>query len=138
MGLDTERTGPRQHTKIAEYEIDGVDLRCFSLAALRNSVTVLFQQPVHYNATVAQNVAWGDVVAPPDPRAVKAALELAGAVEIVERLPHGYDQLLGRWFENGTELSAGEWQRIALARAFRSEERRVGEEWRLRRVPICQ
>jgi len=99
-------------------EIDGVDLRCFDLAALRNSVTVLFQQPVHYNATVAQNVAWGDVVAPPDPRAVKAAVELAGAVEIVERLPHGYDQLLGRWFENGTELSAGEWQRIALARAF--------------------
>jgi ATP-binding cassette subfamily B protein len=99
-------------------EIDGVDLRTFDLAALRNSVTVLFQQPVHYNATVAQNVAWGDVAAPPDADAVKAAVELAGAVEIVERLPNGYAQLLGRWFENGTELSAGEWQRIALARAF--------------------
>ena len=99
-------------------EIDGVDLRSFDLGALRNSVTVLFQQPVHYNATVAQNVAWGDVAAPPDPDAVRAAVELAGAVEIVERLPNGYVQLLGRWFENGTELSAGEWQRIALARAF--------------------
>jgi ATP-binding cassette subfamily B protein len=105
-------------------EIDGTDLRTVNLASLRASITVLFQQPVHYNATVAGNIALGDLASTPDRAAVQAAAEAAGAEEIVNRLPSGYDHLLGRWFENGTELSAGEWQRIALARAF------------LRRAPI--
>jgi ATP-binding cassette subfamily B protein len=99
-------------------EIDGADLRTVDLDSLRASITVLFQQPVHYNATVAGNIALGDIASAPDRAAIRTAAEAAGAEEIVRGLPSGYDQLLGRWFENGTELSAGEWQRIALARAF--------------------
>jgi ATP-binding cassette subfamily B protein len=99
-------------------EIDRADLRTVDLDSLRASITVLFQQPVHYNATVAGNIALGDIASAPDRAAIQTAAEAAGAEEIVRGLPSGYDQLLGRWFENGTELSAGEWQRIALARAF--------------------
>ncbi len=99
-------------------EIDGTDLRLMDLKELRTGITVLFQQPVHYNATAAENIALGDICAGPARSSICVACEAAGAAEVVERLPDGYDQLLGRWFENGTELSAGEWQRIALARAF--------------------
>jgi len=105
-------------------ELDGTNLREFDLAGLRQSITVLFQQPVHYNATAAENIALGEVATPPDRQDVRTAAGEAGAAGIIDRLPDGYDHLLGRWFENGTELSTGEWQRIALARAF------------LRRAPI--
>jgi ATP-binding cassette subfamily B protein len=105
-------------------ELDGTNLRDLDLAELRRSITVLFQQPVHYNATARENIALGEVASPPNLRDVRKAAEEAGAAGIIDRLPSGYDHLLGRWFENGTELSSGEWQRIALARAF------------LRRAPI--
>jgi len=104
--------------EVGGIEIDGADLRTVDLDSLRASITVLFQQPVHYNATVAGNIALGDIASAPDRAAIRTAAEAAGAEEIVRGLPSGYDHLLGRWFENGTELSAGEWQRIALARAF--------------------
>ncbi|HTP31282.1 MAG TPA: ABC transporter ATP-binding protein [Candidatus Acidoferrales bacterium] len=99
-------------------ELDGADLRSMDPGSLRSSITVLFQQPVHYNATAAENIQLGDVTSASDLAAVEAAAEAAGADDIVSRLPAGYQQLLGRRFENGTELSSGEWQRIALARAF--------------------
>jgi ATP-binding cassette subfamily B protein len=103
--------------------LDGVDLRALSQDELRGRIAVLFQAPVHFNATVAENIALGDLgrgIA----AEVREAARAAGADEIIARLPRGYDQLLGNWFESGTELSGGEWQRIALARAF------------LRRAPI--
>ena len=104
-------------------ELDGTDLRHFTLEEVRRSITVLFQQPVQYNATARENIALGDLkIAGPD--AVAKAAADAGADEIIDQLPAGYDQLLGRWFADGAELSVGEWQRIALARAF------------LRRAPI--
>jgi ATP-binding cassette subfamily B protein len=96
-------------------EIDGVDLRQLPLDELRRRITVLFQQPVHYNATVRENIALGDLGRG---QGVEDAAQAAGAAAVVERLPHGYEQLLGRWFADGVELSVGEWQRIALARAF--------------------
>jgi ATP-binding cassette subfamily B protein len=99
-------------------ELDGVNLRSLDLERLRRSITVLFQQPVHYNATAAENIELGDLTSAPDAAAVEAAAAAAGADQIVSRLPAGYEQLLGRRFENGAELSSGEWQRIALARAF--------------------
>ena len=97
--------------------LDGIDLRDFSQAELRSRIAVLFQAPVHYNATVAENIALGDLSRRLEPE-IRAAAQAAGADEIVDRLPRGYEQLLGNWFESGTELSGGEWQRIALARAF--------------------
>ena len=104
--------------------LDGINLRDMSLRELRRMLTVMFQGPVPYQATAAQNIAFGDLSAEPDPVELEAAARSAGAHEIIASLPQGYDTPLGKWFANGTELSVGEWQRIALARAF------------LRRAPI--
>jgi ATP-binding cassette subfamily B protein len=97
--------------------LDGIDLRDLGQDALRSKIAVLFQQPVHYNATAAENIALGDLGRGREVE-VRTAARAAGDEEIISRLPRGYEQLLGNWFENGTELSGGEWQRIALARAF--------------------
>jgi ATP-binding cassette subfamily B protein len=105
-------------------EIDGLDLKTIAVEDLRRMITVLFQQPFHYNATVQENILYGDLSRTPPAAEVKAAIEAAGAEQIVARLPGQEQTLLGRWFAGGTELSVGEWQRIALARAF------------LRRAPI--
>ncbi len=104
-------------------ELDGIDLRELSLQELRRSVAVLFQEPVRYNETVAENIGLGNLAAAADPRVadrgeIERAGDGAGAREVVERLPRGYDTLLGKWFVEGTELSVGEWKRIALARTF--------------------
>ena len=99
-------------------EIDGTDVRALPVNELRRLVTVLFQEPVRYSATMAENIALGDLAAAQRREEIEAAAWAAGADEIVAHLPQSYDQLLGKWFAGGTELSVGEWQRIALARAF--------------------
>lgn len=99
-------------------EIDGIDIRHVSVAELRRALTVLFQFPIHYHATVAQNIAQGDLQGEPSFSDIETAARDAGAEEVITRLPHGYDTLLGKWFADGVELSGGELQRIALARAF--------------------
>ena len=99
-------------------ELDGVDVREFDSAELRRRITVLFQQPARFNATLAENVALGDLLAPCDRSGIEAAARAAGAHEAALSLPEGYDTLLGKWFKGGAELSVGEWQRVALARAF--------------------
>ena len=105
-------------------EIDGRDLKDFAVDDLRRLITVLFQQPVHYNTTVRENVLYGDLRLSPSQAEIETAIAAAGADDVVSRLPEKDQTLLGRWFAGGTELSVGEWQRIALARAF------------LRRAPI--
>jgi ATP-binding cassette, subfamily B, bacterial len=105
-------------------EIDGQNIRDLSIDDLRRSITVLFQQPFHYNTTVRDNILYGDLQIEASDAELDAAIQAAGASEIVSRLPDREQTLLGRWFPGGTELSVGEWQRIALARAF------------LRRAPI--
>ncbi len=105
-------------------ELDGIDIRRLPVDELRRQISVLFQFPVFYQATVSQNIALGDISATPTPAEIEAAARGAGAHEMITGLPQGYETLLGKWFANGTELSGGEWQRIALARAF------------LRRAPI--
>ncbi len=99
-------------------ELVGVDLRDLDVDELRRMVTVLFQEPVQYNATVAENIGLGDISHKPTAREIEAAAAAAGADEVVARLSDGYDTLLGRRFTGGTDLSVGEWQRVALARAF--------------------
>jgi ATP-binding cassette, subfamily B, bacterial len=98
--------------------LDGVDLRQLATEDLRRLLTVLFQFPVPYYATVAENIAFSDLQAAPNAQTIEAAAHGAGAHEFISRLPRGYDTLLGRWFADGVELSGGEWQRLALARAF--------------------
>jgi ATP-binding cassette subfamily B protein len=99
-------------------ELDGADLRSFSIEDLRRLITVLFQEPVRYNATAWENVALGDAARSPDAEEIEAAARAAGAEEVIARLPRRYNTLLGKCFMDGDELSAGEWQRLALARAF--------------------
>jgi ATP-binding cassette, subfamily B, bacterial len=97
--------------------LDGIDLRDMSLDDLRRQITVLFQEPVRYHTTVAENIALGDLAAKPTTAAIAAAARAAGADPPIMRLPDRYETVLGKWF-GGAELSVGEWQRIALARAF--------------------
>lgn len=98
--------------------LDGIDLRQLPLRDLRRMISVLFQWPVPYQTTVAQNIALGDLLTEPSVAELEFAARSAGVHEIITRLPQGYETPLGKWFANGTELSAGEWQRLALARAF--------------------
>jgi len=99
-------------------ELDGIDLRKLSLAELRSRITIMFQTPAYYQATARQNIELGSLAFIPDTQRVQDAARSAGADEMILKLPQGYDTLLGKWFLDGTELSAGEWQRIATARAF--------------------
>jgi ATP-binding cassette, subfamily B, bacterial len=97
--------------------VDGIDLRHMSLDDLRRQITVLFQEPVRYHTTAAENIALGDLAARPTPATIVAAAQAAGAEDPILRLPCQYETVLGKWF-GGAELSVGEWQRLALARAF--------------------
>ena len=99
-------------------EFDGADLRNMPVKELRRMISVLFQEPVHYSSTVAENIGVGTLNGGGSRAAVLDAAEAAGADNCVRRLPKGYDNLLGKWFEGGAELSVGEWQRVGLARAF--------------------
>jgi ATP-binding cassette, subfamily B, bacterial len=102
-----------------QITIDGVDIRELSLRDLREQITVVFQDPVHYQATVRDNIAYGDFAGPTGTAEIERAARSAGAADFVERMPRGYDTMLGSWLAGGRDLSTGEWQRIALARAFR-------------------
>jgi ATP-binding cassette, subfamily B, bacterial len=95
--------------------LDGIDLRQVPIEELRRGITVLFQEPVHYNCTAAENIA---LTGNASVEEIHEAAAAAGAVAPIMGLKQGYDTLLGKWFQNGEELSVGEWQRIALARAF--------------------
>jgi ATP-binding cassette subfamily B protein len=98
--------------------LDGHDLREYDLATLRANIGVIFQDFVHYHFTAAENIAVGEVEARGDRARIVAAAERAMADEVIRRLPNGYDQVIGRRFRTGVELSGGEWQKIAIARAY--------------------
>ncbi len=100
--------------------LDGVDLRDYSVEDLHRQIGVIFQDFVRYEMTAAQNIAAGRVGAAEE-RAIRHAARKSGADEVVDRLPSGYEQLLGRRFEGGVDLSGGEWQKMALARAYLRE-----------------
>ncbi len=97
--------------------LGGTDLRDLPLEWLRRQITVLFQEPVHYHTTAARNIAISDLEAQPGMEKIEASARASGADVPIRRLPAGYETVLGKWF-GGAELSVGEWQRIALARAF--------------------
>lgn len=98
--------------------LDGIDIRDFDSAELRRQMSVIFQDYSRYHLTAKENIWVGNIrLAPDDPRIAEAARE-AGADSVIQRLQFGYETRLGRWFEEGHELSIGEWQKIALARAL--------------------
>ena len=98
--------------------VDGTDLREFETVALRRQISVVFQDYVRYNLTARENIWLGNLDLPRDDDRVVEAARTSGAHPVVEKLTRGYDTILGRWFEDGEELSIGEWQKVALARAF--------------------
>lgn len=99
-------------------EIDGVDIRKFNLRDYQDQITVLFQFPVQYEATARENILIGSTHAEPAQQAIKRAAIAAGAHDFISELPQGYDTLLSKSLGDGVELSGGEWQRLALARAI--------------------
>ena len=98
--------------------LDNIDLKQFEIKALRSNISVLFQDFVKYYLTARENIWFGNVDQPLDEEKVTAAAKQAGVHELIENLPEKYDTLLGKWFEDGEELSRGEWQKVALARTF--------------------
>src|SRR5256884_1305036 len=103
--------------------IDGVDLRDYDPAALRRQIGGMFQDYVTYQATAAENIGLGSLAAIADRDAIVKASRQAGSDGLIDGLPQGYDTALGKWFDAGVNLSGGEWQKVALARAFMRDAR---------------
>lgn len=98
--------------------LDGVDLRDYNLDDLWKEIGVIFQDFVHYEMTAAENIGVGRIEEADNPFRIRAAAMKTFAEKVIQKLPKGYDQLLGKRFEGGVDLSGGEWQKIALARAY--------------------
>jgi ATP-binding cassette subfamily B protein len=98
--------------------LDGHDLREYDLATLRANIGVIFQDFVRYHLTAAENIAVGRIEARADRARIEEAARRSLADETIARLPNGYDQVIGKRFRTGVDLSGGEWQKIAIARAY--------------------
>jgi ATP-binding cassette subfamily B protein len=97
---------------------NGIDIRAFDLVAWRREISVVFQDYVHYYLSAGENIWVGDIEKERDLALIESAAQLSGVDPVIRRLPDGYHTHLGHWFYGGQELSEGEWQKIALARAF--------------------
>lgn len=102
--------------------LDGTDITAWRPSELRGRIGVIFQDFVKYQASAGENIGLGDLDQLDDESAWRKAAEKASAAEFVEALPGQYKTHLGRWFQEGREISGGEWQRIALARLFMKRE----------------
>ncbi|GAC1702932.1 MAG: ABC transporter ATP-binding protein [Candidatus Acidiferrum sp.] len=101
--------------------LDGVDLREYSLEHLWKEIGVIFQDFMRYDLTASQNIAVGQIEESDNIFRLRAAAQKSLAENVIRKLPAGYAQVLGRRFEGGIDLSGGEWQKIALARAYLRE-----------------
>ena len=98
--------------------LDGIDLREYDLADLHGEIGVIFQDFMRYEMTARENIAVGRIEVPHTHMEIEHAAEKSLAAGVIARLHGGYDQMLGRRFETGVDLSGGEWQKLALARAY--------------------
>jgi ATP-binding cassette, subfamily B, bacterial len=101
--------------------LDGRDLRDYSVEDLHRQIGVIFQDFVRYHLTARENIGFGQIEHVEEVALVAQAAERGGVVSIINRLPKGYETLLGRTFEESVDLSGGEWQKLALSRAFMRE-----------------
>jgi ATP-binding cassette, subfamily B, bacterial len=102
--------------------LDGLDLKDWDESILRQRIGVIFQDFARYQMLVGENIGAGDVRAFEDEDRWRSAAGKGLAADFVEQLPSGYRTQLGKWFKDGRELSGGQWQKIALARAFMRSE----------------
>jgi len=98
--------------------LDGVDLRDYDLNSLRQNIGIIFQDFVRYDFVLRENIGVSQVTALDDDRRIQEAASRSRADSVAARLAQGYDQMLGRRFDGGVELSGGEWQKVALGRAY--------------------
>ena len=101
--------------------LDGIDLREYDITDLRKNIGIIFQDYLRYQMSFAQNISVGNIDEQHNLPLIKLSAEKSLAHLLAEKLPEKYDQALGRRFNNGIELSGGEWQKIALARAYMKE-----------------
>jgi ATP-binding cassette, subfamily B, bacterial len=99
-------------------QLDGRPLSEYDRDDLHRHIAVVFQDHMRYHATASDNIRYGRIELAENADAIRAAAEQAGANRFLEALPEGYETMLGKWFDGGHELSAGQWQSVALARAF--------------------
>jgi ATP-binding cassette subfamily B protein len=98
--------------------LDGIDIREFDPDALRRHISAMFQDYVTYQASASENIGVGDIEHVTDQELIDSSAVAGGADELIAGMPMGMDTPLGRWFNEGANLSGGEWQKIALSRAF--------------------
>ncbi len=98
--------------------LDGVDIKNFRLDAFRKKISIVFQDPIKYQLSARENIYLGNVDQKEDMEKVTRAAGKAGIDQKIETFKSRYDTLLGRWFKNGEELSIGQWQMVAISRAF--------------------
>ncbi len=98
--------------------LDGIDLKEYNLVELRQQIGIIFQDFYHYQMTSSVNIAVGNIAEKENLELIKDAAQKSLAHTVIESFPKKYDQVLGKYFANGVELSGGEWQKVALARAY--------------------
>jgi ATP-binding cassette subfamily B protein len=106
-----------------EILIGGRNIKDYDLKELREQVGVIFQDYVNYYMSARENIGVGRIAEVENTELVKSAARKSGANAVIERLDDGYETMLGRWFNEGAQLSGGEWQKVALARAFMRDAR---------------
>lgn len=98
--------------------IDGIDIRHFKIAELRQQISTIFQDYAKYHFSAEENIRLGNIETPQMDKSIYAAAMRSGAHDVITKLPEEYNTILGRLFDRGEELSIGQWQKVALARAF--------------------
>ena len=98
--------------------VDGIDLKQLKIADLRRQISVIFQDYAKYHFSAEENIRLGNIDTPPMDESIFAAAMRSGAHDVITKLPDAYNTILGKLFDSGEELSIGQWQKVALARAF--------------------
>jgi ATP-binding cassette subfamily B protein len=101
-----------------QIKLDNINLNRFESPQLRQHISIIFQDYVKYNLTARENIRFGNLDIADESESIVEAARRADAHDVIASLPRGYDTVLGKLFESGEELSIGQWQKVALARAF--------------------